>query len=191
MPARKPSATVDYVTDHALTGTTPLTQALGLAPIPQPWLPLSHESAQDYYDFQLWLNMAPRPKVVSLIAERNQWEDRALAYDSYRLGHPQAPDLSVEDRQRRDSEIVRTLLHTLQGQAIKLMAQLDRSSAPAMTLDQLTKCVESLVKLDRLVHDQSTENVGVSARVDYSALSDEELQLADQLAAKARGLLNP
>jgi hypothetical protein len=162
--------------------------AMGQSPDACPWLPLRDETAQEYYEFWLWRGMTPRPQVSYRVAIRNQWAERALAWDDYRLSHPDAPVQSPEERRAEDASIIQVLKYTLKREAVKIMAQLERSSSPGATLETIIKCADALVKLDRLIHNESTDNVSVRAKVDLSGLDDSDLRDLDRLSEKAKSV---
>jgi hypothetical protein len=149
------------------------------------WLPMPGESAQAYYAFRMWLEQgALRPKVISRVSSVYSWDARALAYDDYRLANPQIPEQTPQERHEQNLRTIQLQKHIVFTQCVKLMSALEASQAPAMTLEQLAKITDTLVKLERLETDQSTTNVSFRGP-DISKLSDEELAQLDQIAQKA------
>lgn len=149
------------------------------------WLPLPNEGAQAYYAFRLWLDAGPaRPKVLSRLSILHHWEERALAYDDYQIEHPDLPEQTHEQRHKHNLRTIQILKHTTQSQAIKLLAALEQSQAPAMTLEQIAKVTDLIIKLERLETNQSTANISVRGP-NLANLSDEEISQLDALTEKA------
>lgn len=163
---------------QALAKYAPQAQTEGL------WLPMPEESASNYYAFRMWLEAGPqRPKVVSKTSVLFDWERRALAWDEYIHQNPHL-EITPEQRHRRNLETIHIQKYIVFSQAVKLMAALEASNAPAVTIDQLAKVTDILVKLERLETDQSTANVSFRGP-NLDKLDDEQLAQLDQLAAVA------
>lgn len=151
-----------------------------------PWLPTSTESSTDYMAFEMWRNLgAKRPKQAHSLARQNSWEQRALAYDAWLAAQS-------SDVQKVATDISSTLLRgceglvqALQVELVKTLRGLGNSSAPSMSLPELTKALETVTKTVRLLQDKSTENVSVHVGIhDMSALSQDELDMAESLVQK-------
>lgn len=118
------------------------------------------------------------------------WRERAAAYDAY-MDHVMlqeredflrqtAKDISVEHMQ-----VLQTARSLVQRELDKFLKASQESEAIGMVSPgQLNAMMENMVKLDRLVRDQSTENVETG--MDLSQLSVEELKALKELSLKAR-----
>ena len=172
-----------------MTDNTPLVQAMArLADVQEgAWLPVPNESAQAFYAFRMWLDSGPnRPVVQNRTSVLFDLEARAKAYDLYCQGNPELPEQTPDQRHKDNLATIRVLKHTTQSQALKLLAALEQSASPAMTLEQLAKVTDLIIKLERLETDQSTHNVSLRGP-NLGKLDDSELDQLDQLAQKAEG----
>lgn len=150
-----------------------------------PWMPLTDETAQEYLAFEMWRDQGTkRPRQAHALALKRHWEVRALAYDEYLEKQPQ-------DVQAQAAQIAKGILgsstmvlHCLQMELIKTARNIGSSSMPSLTLGEIVKALDTLAKTARLLSDQSTANVAVVGKWDGTRLSEEELQLLDQLSQK-------
>jgi len=63
--------------------------------------------------------------------------------------------------------------------------QSDSSSQPIVSLESLVGMLEKLVKLERLLNGESTDNISVRGAVDLTNLSDEQLASLAEMSEKA------
>lgn len=151
-------------------------------------MPLPNETATDYMAFELWRNMGPRrPKVTDKLSKDMYWDARAVAYDTWR----QAQAIEVRNAADEISKSLikgcESLIQALQVELIKTLRTLGNTSAPSLSLDQLTKALETVSKTVRLLTDKSTENVAVHVvKHDLSSLTQEELDQIESVCQKTQ-----
>jgi len=120
------------------------------------------------------------------------WVSRATAYDDH------ISTLAIKEReetvkqQARDigaehMKILHGLREVLERETGKWMARLrtsENSTEPTMKPNELLKLADTVIKLERLVQGETTENIG-APKTDLSALSPEELSQLLALYKKA------
>lgn len=132
--------------------------------------------------------------IVKLSVE-HYWSDRVGHFDMH------ACSQHANLVQQKKEEIQGRQLHMLgmAGELLKLdlhnhLAQLRTASSeganlPVFKISELTRLLDVQLKLERLVHGESTENVSTSGFVgeapDYTVLSDTELEAIVAIEAKA------
>jgi hypothetical protein len=120
----------------------------------------------------------------------HNWKERVAAYDAH------LDEVMLKER----DEVLRQATRDVSAEHMEMLAsareicQLELARIATLTRDsrganavlktpELIKLMHEVVKLDRLVRDQTTENVG--SGIDLSKLSEEELEIYAKLVEKA------
>lgn len=121
--------------------------------------------------------------------DAHQWAMRVAEYDMHmdkiRIEEREiALKRTEQERAAEQLQITDRITSTLQKEADKLDALSDGSDAPVLKPAEILKGIETVVKTQRLVTDQSTENV--KADIDLSGLSREALEELAEAEERAR-----
>jgi hypothetical protein len=155
---------------------------------PVPWLPLPKEPPLDYICFQWWRDAGPtRPRLRDRDrrAAKWNWSVRAAMYDEWTSTHPQDTLTTAEDMRKGHLASIRIGGHLIKTELAKYAVQSDSSSQPIVSLESLVGMLEKLVKLERLLNGESTDNISVRGAVDLTNLSDEQLASLAEMSEKA------
>jgi|WetSurMetagenome_2_1015567.scaffolds.fasta_scaffold25325_5 hypothetical protein len=118
------------------------------------------------------------------------WKDRANLYDRQAFAAEWQEHAAKQAARKEESEALidkatqlayRELAHRLED----IDPSTGRPLAPLKDA-QLVRLVESVIKLDRLVHGESTEKIETTGSVDLKKLSDDELAQYMALLDKAK-----
>lgn len=117
------------------------------------------------------------------------WADRAAAWDSHLDALRQAEQeaavrQSAQDIQAQHIQIIKEARELALDQLGKMQAAALEGDSHFMKPNELTRLIESVVKLDRLVRGESTENT--KEQVDMSSLSLDELRALAALREKIK-----
>ena len=165
---------------------TPLEDILDADGRTVPWLPLQDEPPLDYQLFRNWLDVGPsRPKLkkADKRAELWCWSDRARLYDDWHADNPAEIVATPSQMLQKAKATVAITFGMIQNELAKHAALSASTTQPVTTLESLVNIAEKIIKLERLINGQSTENVEVSHK--YDQLTDEELAVLDELEKKA------
>jgi hypothetical protein len=167
--------------------------------VPDPWERQAAESEEAWLAFRCYRDMPPDERMLRRSANRetavlskwnrdHNWADRVKAYDAH------FDALSVEERRRIykrkaeelaiDHMIVLADMRDLATREFAKFNQVSRETeVETMKPRDVIRLAETVVKLDRLVRGETTENVGTS--VDTSKLSLAEMETLADLLRKA------
>lgn len=118
-----------------------------------------------------------------------RWQERATAYDRHTdaLRRAEREEMLRQDAQERTAKDIATLRgaeELLDNELKKMLAESHASEMSLAKVSDLTKLLDKVITLRRLVHGESTENVSVSTEFDLSNLSIDELRKWRELQAK-------
>lgn len=124
-----------------------------------------------------------------LISLTNKWKERVLAYDAHfqAIVDQERAEILKQTVREVDAEHMRILAAGRElavREIAKLLSAAKQSTLSTLKPREALALVDSVVKLDRLVRGQTTENIGQD--VDYSKLSDEELDMLEKIYGKAK-----
>ncbi len=170
-------------------------------PPPQPWERQEAETEEAWAAFRTYRDMPPDARMMTRAATRSTatlskwfnehgWAARCREYDA------KFDSIRVEEREamyRRQAQQI-AIDHMLMLSDARELVQREVAKWTAASRDSamhglvkvadLTKLFEMVVKLDRLVRGETTENVG-SKDLNYANLSTDELDTLNALLDKA------
>lgn len=119
-----------------------------------------------------------------------RWKERAAAYDNHidalRLGEQEALlKQTARDVAIQHLSLIADTKELAAREVQKLLTMSRENQGAALRSAEVLKLAESIVKLDRLVHDQTTENVATSPKWDFAKLDADELRAFLELMKKA------
>lgn len=174
---------------------------------PEPWERQASESDEAWLSFRAYRDMVPDERKITNAAAKStatlskwyrdhNWEERVRAHDA------KFDKIRIEEREqiyRRkareiaiDHMVMLSNARDLVARELNKFAEVSRETDAIglVKVAELTKLFELVVKLDRLVRGETTENVGSTA-IDYSALDPEELDKLNELLEKATKNADP
>jgi hypothetical protein len=118
-----------------------------------------------------------------------RWQERATAYDRHTDGVrlAQREELLKQDETERTAAAIAMLAGAedlFTRELKKLLAESEASDMSIAKINDLTKLMNSIITMRRLVHGESTENVAHTSDFDLSKLSLDELRAWRELQAK-------
>jgi len=171
----------------------------------QPWQRQPCDDDAPWHAWRVYL-MLSLPRSVKRVSQKTRipqhilerwsqacsWRMRAMAYDNHihqlwldRV--EQKRNESADDYVARHTRILRTLGELLERESEKYLDVSKRQDAIGLLRpEHLNALAGTIIKHERLVNDQSTDNVSVRGSIDLSLLSLDELKQFKQLNAKAR-----
>jgi hypothetical protein len=168
--------------------------------VPEPWERQASESEEAWLAFKAYREMPPDERLIKRAGVHrmatlskwyrdHNWEDRCKAYDAH------FDALSVEERERVfrraskelaiDHMVALADMRELMSREFAKYLEASRSTEMHGLIkpSDLIKMAEAVVKLDRLVRGETTENV--KTEIDTSKLSLDELRQLEELLTKA------
>lgn len=168
---------------------------------PQPWERHDGESEEAWAAFKTYREMPPDARMITRAATRStatlskwfnehNWHERCRAYDA------NFDQIRVEEREamyRRKAQQIAIDHMVMLSEARELVqrelakwnaASRDTNMHGLVKVNDLNRLFEIVVKMDRLVRGETTENVG-SKDLNYANLSPEELDTLNELLDKA------
>jgi len=121
-----------------------------------------------------------------------EWKRRVLAYDRHHDAIRLEATESVLAQKGAEVAAEHLLLlkdtRELVARELKKLVEASRNSdmPGLLRTNDLIKMTDMVVKLDRLLRGESTENLGVTDELDYSGLTIEEIKQLKDLRAKAK-----
>jgi hypothetical protein len=169
--------------------------------VPKPWERQADEPEEAYDAFRKYINQPPRGRRLHYGLAKDKaklsgwcrqycWHDRADAYDAV---YEQIADEERARIYQRNAEVAAIDTMIMLGDAKDLVqrelakyleASRDNDMVGLMKPNEMTRLLETAVKLDRLVRGETTENIG-KTDLDTSKLSIDELEQLSNLLAKA------
>jgi hypothetical protein len=173
----------------------------------QPWERQPRESDREWELFQQWRGMAypdglegpfkarttkalalttgvASAALMALVGTRN-WCERAAAFDRELDVRRTEAGLNVIERNaRRHQRLLDQMLTSVDMAHAQFQARVE--AGEQMTASEIRQWADTVIKLQRLVTGQSTENVAVVVLYDLSRLELSELETFRALEAKAR-----
>lgn len=170
--------------------------------LPEPWERQANESEEAWLSFRAYRDMHPSERLIKRAGVHrvttlskwyrdHNWDDRVKAYDAH------FDKLSVEERERiyaRAAKEIATdhmmiladMREFLFGEWRKYVEASRSTEMHGLAKPEtLVRMAETVVKLDRLVRGESTENVNTKTEIDTSKLSLDELRTLEGLLSKA------
>lgn len=166
------------------------------------WDRRADESEKDFLAFKAYRDQSPPRNIkrtaaalvdhtladVISICNQFMWKDRVREYDAYldQVMQAERVEFLKQDVQRRTAEHMSLLKDAREVLAIelrKLLHWAQESNVGVMQPQQTSKMLDIVVKLERLVGGESTENTQTS--FDLSGLSVEEIRALDVILSKA------
>lgn len=172
---------------------------------PELWERLPCDNSEQWIAFQRYRDMRPPRKLQNVHFtisgvphahivrwyRENNWEARVEAYDRMldAINVEEQKKILAEGARAIAAEHMAILASARAVVAIeieRILARTRESNGPNVVLRpaELIKLADLTIRMDRLVRDQTTENVGEGA--DLSSLSDDELAEYQRLLEKAR-----
>jgi len=162
------------------------------------WEQQPNESSDLFESFRIFRDMGPG-RTLARVAEQtgvplptiksrssgHRWLERVTAYDAH-LDRVRTTAVAEDAASRAKSsrDAVGLLGQSVLLELTKLLDDARKASFSAMKVRDLIKATDCLVRLQRLVDGESTENVAVRS-VSYENLSNEELNTLAAIADKA------
>lgn len=169
-------------------------------PVTDPWERQASETEEAWLAFRAYREMIPQERRIKHAATKaiptlskwyrdHSWEERCKAYDA------KFDKIDVEERERmyrrKAKEIAIDHMSMLsnarelvQRELTKLLETSRQSEMHGLIKPrELQGLFEMVIKLDRLVRGETTENVGTT--IDYSGLNPDELETLEKLLTKA------
>jgi transposase len=104
-------------------------------------------------------------KSVEMWSGANNWQERAIALDDYKLSLERQADLDQRIKMRERHLKISQLMQRIGITKLKTISdQLDRGEDVDIKIKDLKDLVESSIKLERLCMGEATENIGISKR---------------------------
>lgn len=169
---------------------------------PAPWERQDYDTDESWPVFQSYRDSYPRKTFVDsyngmpispikvqgwMLA--HFWKLRAEAWDKH-LDTARRDTQEAMLRQRVEEVTAEHMEITALGRKVarkeleKLLAQVEQGGYNALKPEALIRMLDTMVKLDRLIRDKSTENVG--GHIDFSKASNSEL---DDLETRLKAVL--
>lgn len=121
------------------------------------------------------------------VADSFAWAWRAAAFDRVIDERRQLAEMAQADREREQHGRALSEFHEIARLELAKLKRKAEGEADALRPSELIKLFETMVKLRRLLADQSTENVQIVDELDYEKLTEDELLAYKALRAKAKG----
>lgn len=166
----------------------------------QPWERQEGESEEAFRGFTAYRDQ-PVPRSLARVsgARMNvqvewcaiwKWRERAAAWDAHldRIRLAEKEELVRQNGKELAAEHMRLLKNVrdvAQIEAEKFANVALSSDLPSIKIAELAKLTEIVVKLDRLVRGESTENTSNETKVDLSSASIDALREAQEALEKA------
>lgn len=163
-----------------------------------PWERLADEPDDAFKQFTYYLHMAPPRRVLGVLhgptvskagwAQTWSWYSRAKAWDDHlaKVAAEEAEETikeSVRAVTQHHMRILQGLREVLEREAGKWLEESRTASGQTLLKPrEIMKLTDVVVKLDRLVREQSTENIDVPT--DLSSLSLEDLRTMQDIQKK-------
>lgn len=159
------------------------------------------ESDGSWAGFQVYRDMGPSRSLAAVSTKigtplstlksasaTHAWRTRAQDWDRH-IDRVRTNALETEEaaRARMSLDTVNLLSATVVRELSKLLAEAQEMPHSVMKANTLCRAAETCVKLQRLIDGSPTERVEVGGGVDYSALSDSDLETLEKIARKAAG----
>lgn len=131
---------------------------------------------------------------ISFYGEHN-WKERCLAYDKYvdEVLLAERLEYLKQDARARTAEhlvLLKDAREVVACEMRKLLAWAENTpETNVMAPSNIAKMLDTVVKLERLVAGESTENTNTKTEIDFSGLSADELRLVGPALEKA-GILS-
>lgn len=170
-------------------------------PIPEPWERQDAESEEAWAAFRTYRDMPADARMITRAATRSTatlskwfnehgWNQRCRAYDAkfdqIRVDEREAMYRRSAQQIAIDHMLMLSDARELVQREIAKWTEASRSSPMhgLVKVADITKLFDMVVKLDRLIRGETTENVG-SKDLNYANLSPEELDTLNTLLDKA------
>lgn len=169
--------------------------------IPDPWERQAGEGDEAWVSFQAYRDAPPDERTITRVASKrvsvlskwlrdHNWEERCRAFDAvhdkWRLEEREALFRKTARERAMDHMVVLADMKDLVTREFQKLneASKDNDMIGLVKAETLVKIAETLIKYERLVCGQTTENVGTTD-LDLSKLSVEELRTMNAIMTKA------
>lgn len=130
-------------------------------------------------------DMSCHPSQLAVYQKPFDWTSRAAAFDRWVEGRMEevTMDAALVSRRSHLAALAkcRSILHR---ELDKLMERASDPTLPSLTPKETLQYLDLVVKHERLIHGQSTENTAIKVGVSYDNLDMEDLQRLDEIRRK-------